>query len=306
MMTFARVLRLQLWVLGIWGILLVTAFAFVLGPSYASFVVGWGIAVFWTAMLLIEGSAYVFERWRSALVVPRATKFMATATMIATLLLFVLPWLRFVVIILSETMWFDLKSYIAESVFGGSYWVNARFAVAILVTWAFMFGFGQGVRALLSHGTSDGVSTARWLKIVLIVMLVVMSLVIPGLVAVSLRWMRNMSWSEWYAGAWREQALPTFKIVGYACFLFVSMRTLLAWIRMSSTIRTLQVIIVSALLCMVPFFYGFARYGPTLHHLDVMENIYAVVTALLPFVFWGIHTLFTLRKRQVLPPVTPG
>jgi hypothetical protein len=286
--------RRHIWLIVSFGVVHTAAILWFVGAEFLSTILGWGLAVYWTCALLVESLAFGSERWLKERQVTRSF-YRYSLGMLAIVFIFQLLFSSPVVVqqFLTPSFWESFKQSVIEDYFGGGYGNYFAHSFLLVMHWAFLLLSLSAVRRLFRRNGSNQVQTSKSHRVFLILIAMVSSLPATGLVGESIRLYKEAMFESepWYVRVLPLQIENGLFLLGFLLVLSGQLWTYAAWVPKSSTSKVLQALLLTVAIWLIPFIYGFARFGVTASLIRDMGDIYAVITLGFPFLLWGVHSI---------------
>ncbi len=279
------------------GFTLTTAAAMSVPEDYAEIVIGWGIAVFWSMLIILEGG-------RRLLLWARPDLRLSGALSRSFQVVFVVVLAGFLVqpaatALFPRVSWEGFLGTYMVGVFLGSY---VEHVVFVLVFFAVLLVVGFSARVVMSWFL-PGDPASRELKIwqtgLFVLVIVLSALALPVRELFGYRTSLSTQWfNPWYVSSYSMHG--PVQLLLYALVIGVSTTLTHTWIRRAQQTQALAVFNASALVLSLPFVYGTIRYGVTVEHIQEMGSVYSVCIVCFPLLMF-LTALFIVRRGREQP-----
>ncbi|MEX1275743.1 MAG: hypothetical protein WEE20_07410 [Bacteroidota bacterium] len=301
MISISRYLRLHVWGVLILGILSTGFILWAVGLEYTATIVGWGLAMFWTSALLLEGTALGAERWFAGRTVSR-TFCVLSLLFLGVALLSHFPLMYITASILNESRWWleYTKPVYIELNFGGGYDGYLKGALLYVVQWMFLVACLLAIRKLFRSDKSQQQRLGRGFLILL--MLFAFGTAVPVLNVME-QIMKALGMTVTGAFYLHSRLNVEFSSAALTLMFCVQLWFLTAWIPKANIRRVMTVMLPTLLVWASPFVFGVLRFGVTSAQIVQMEDAYVGVTLSIPLLSWGI---FLILERITRPDSLTG
>lgn len=301
MIPISRCLHLHVWGVIIVGILGTGLILWWVGIEYAATIIGWGLAMFWTSALLLEGTALGAERWFAGRTVSR-TFCVLSLLFLGVALLSHFPLMYISVLILNEVPWWleVTKPVYIEINFGGGYDGYVKGAILYVVQWILFVACLLAIRKLFRSDKSQQERLGRGFLILLV--LFAFATAVPVLNVME-QIMKALGMTVTGAFYLHSRLNVEFSLAVLTLMFCVQLWFLVAWIPKANLRRVMTVMLPTLLVWASPFVFGVLRFGVTSAQIVQMEDAYVGVTLSIPLLSWGI---FLTLERITRPDSLTG
>lgn len=296
MIPIPRYFRFHVWGVLLLGMLSTSLILWAVGMEYATTIFGWGIAMFWTSALLIEGAALGAERWLPVQFVSRRFCVVSLCFLgVALLSHFPVTYIGASIAGRGFSRWLEFtKPVYIEQNFGGSYDGYAKGALLFVAQWLLLLSCMLAIRKLFRSRKSNGGRLSAGFLALLV--LCAFGTALPMLDLVD-GIMKALGMSVTGALYLRTRLNVELAFVILTLVFCLQLWLFTAWVPIATVRRVMVVILPTLFVWVLPFVYGVMRFGVTSTQMVQMESIYVMVTLGIPSLSWVIFLVLERIKQ---------